>query len=265
MVLNDEVYFKSRLFYLELKLFTIFFVCKRRSVWLVKLNLLFVLLSFILFVRFMLFNAFNLWHWAAIFLFPTTALIIYLVSKRMAGKEDNYQPPDKDGWSFYHLQRTLMNKKPLFKGEEKRGFIQQYFTQRWQYVVSDIFDLRWYLSLRIYIEEDSFDVRWKRSRGFSQQEQWLIYKNGIVIGKANTVMNVKNMSKLKEVIFFEIEEETWTTSALTITSSISLMRDTKKEGLLRRNHLISNVQSINVTDDRSEYIMSLILHSYYFK
>lgn len=115
-----------------------------------------------------------------------------------------------------------------------------------------------------YIEEDSFDVRWKRSRGFSQQEQWLIYKNGIVIGKANTVMNVKNISKLKEVIFFEIEEETWTTNALTVTSSISLMRDNKKEGLLRRNHLISNVQSINVTDDRSEYIMALILHSYYF-
>ncbi|MFC3871005.1 hypothetical protein ACFOST_13235 [Cytobacillus kochii] len=73
------------------------------------------------------------------------------------------------------------------------------------------------------------------------------------------------MSKLKEVIFFEIEEETWATNALTVTSSISLMRDNKKEGLLRRNHLISNVQSINVTDDRSEYIMSLILHSYYFK
>ncbi|MEK4198045.1 hypothetical protein [Cytobacillus sp. FSL K6-0265] len=231
----------------------------------VKLNLLFVLLSLILFVRFMMFGAFNPWHAATIFLFPATAFVIYLVSKWMARKEATYQPPNHECWSFYFLQRTFLNKKQLFKGEGKRGSIQQYFTKKWQYFVSDFFDLRWYLSLRIYIGGDSFDVRWKRSRRFSQQEQWLIYKNGVVIGKANTGINVKNMAKLKEVIIFELGEETWTTSALTVTSSISLMKDNRQEGVLRRNHLISNVQAINVTDDRSEYIMSLILHSYYFK
>lgn len=227
----------------------------------VKLNVLFVLLLLIV----LMVGEFNLWNVAVLCLFPTAAIILYLVSKWMTAKEASYQPLKKENWSFFYLQRTYLNKKLLFKGEENRGSIQQYFKQKWQYVVSDFFDLRLYLSLRIYIGDDCFDVRWERRKGFSQQEHWVIYKNDVVIGKAYTALNVKNMSKLKEEIIFELGEAIWATSARTVTSTVSLMTNNKQEGELRRNHLVSNVHSINVTGDRPEYIVSLILHFFYFK
>ncbi|MEG6532617.1 hypothetical protein V6C20_03375 [Caldibacillus thermoamylovorans] len=53
-----------------------------------------------------------------------------------------------------------MNQKPLFKGEELRGYVKRYFPQKWQYFIGDIFGFNWYLSLEIQINKDIYDVQW---------------------------------------------------------------------------------------------------------
>ena len=158
-----------------------------------------------------------------------------------------------------------MIQKPLFKGNEKRGYVKRYFPQKWQYVVGDILGYNWYLSLEIKIDEDPYDVRCYTKKWFSQQDQWKIYKNSERIGEARTLFNLKNAAKLKEAIEFSFYDKSFISSATTVRSIISLTQNDEVLGTMKPNHLISSVQVIDVQEDQPEYIIALLLHSYYFK
>ncbi|KEF35846.1 hypothetical protein M670_04990 [Schinkia azotoformans MEV2011] len=231
----------------------------------IELNLLFVLLLLTALARYIVFDAFEPLMFAMIFLLPITSLVIFMLSKRLAEKERSYQPKGIEAWSFYNLQKTLMIQKPLFKGDVQRGYVKRYFPKKWNYVLGDIFGFNWYLSLEIQIDKDRYDVHWYREKWFNQQDQWEIYKNGERIGEARTLINLKNAVKLKEAIQFRFYEKSYISSATTVTSIISLTQDEQVIGTLKRNHIISNVQVIDVQEHQPEYIIALIVHSYYFK
>lgn len=231
----------------------------------IVLNLLFVLLLLTALARYIVFDAFDPLMFAMIFLLPVGSVVIFLISKRLAAKEGSYQPKNIEGWSFYNIQKSLMNRKPLFKGEELRGYVKRYFPKKWQYFIGDILGFNWYLSLEIQINKDIYDVQWYREKWFSQQDQWIIYKNGERIGEARTLINLKNAAKLKEAIQFSFYDKLYKSSAITVTSGISLTQGEKLIGTLKPNHIISNVQVIDVQENQPEYIVALIIHSFYFK
>ncbi len=231
----------------------------------IKLLLLFVLLLLTALARFLVFDAFEPLMFAMIFLFPVASLVIFIISKKFANKERNYQPPKITGWSFYNIQKSLMIKKPLFYGDVKVGYVKRYFPHQWQYVLSDIIGFNWYLNLEIEIDQDIYNVQWYREKWFTNQDQWRIYKNGEQIGTAYTRINLKNTTKLKEAIEFQVGGEVYHTSASTVTSMISLTHNETLLGTLKRNHIMSNVQVIDIQKTQPEQVVALIVHSYYFK
>lgn len=166
---------------------------------------------------------------------------------------------------IYNIQKSLMIQKPLFKGNEQRGYVKRHFPKKWNYILGDIFGFNWYLSLEIQIDKDIYDVHWYREKWFSQQDQWRIYKNGERIGEARTLINLKNAVKLKEAIQFSFYDKSYISSATTVRSNISLSQGEEVIGTLKRNHIISNVQVIDAQEHQPEYIVALIVHSYYFK
>lgn len=231
----------------------------------IELLFLFVLLLLTTLARYIVFDAFEPLMFAIILLLPVGSLAIYLISKSFAEKERAYQPKNIEGWSFYNIQISLPIQKPLFKGSVQRGYIKRYFQQKWKYIFGDLLGFNWYLSLEIKIDNDLFDVQWYREKWFTQQDQWKIYKNGKLIGKAQTQVNLKNAIKLNEAIKFSFLDTTFVSSAMTITSTISLTQDEVLLGTMKRNHIISNVQVLEVQEEKPEYLVALILHSYFFK
>jgi len=231
----------------------------------IELILLFVLLLLTALARYIVFDAFEPLMFAMIFLLPVAAFVIFSISKKFADKERSYQPKDIAGWSFYNIQKSLMIQKPLFKGSEQRGYVKRYFPQKWQYAFGDIFSFNWYLSLEIQIDQDVYDVRWYREKWFTQQDQWKIYKNREQIGEAHTLINLKNTAKLKETITYVFYDISYKSSAMTVTPTISLTQYEELLGTTKRNHIISNVKVIDVQENHPEYIVALIIHSYYFK
>ncbi|MBT2642862.1 hypothetical protein J7I80_11545 [Bacillus sp. ISL-41] len=231
----------------------------------IELILLFVLLLLTAIARYIVFGAFEPLMFAIILLLPVGSLAIYKISKRFAEKERAYQPKNIEGWSFYNIQKSLSIQKPLFKGQVQRGYVKRYFQQKWKYIFGDLFGFNWYLSLEIKIDDDVYDVRWYREKWFTQQDQWRIDKNGKIIGKAQTQVNLKNAMKLNEVIMYSFFDTTFMSSAMTITSTISLTEDEVLLGTMKRNHIISNVQVLELQEEKSEYLLALILHSYFFK
>lgn len=231
----------------------------------IELLFLFVLLLLGTLARYIVFGAFDPLLFAVIFLLPLGSMAIYIISKKFAEKERAYQPKNIEGWSFYHIQKSLPIKKPLFKGEVHRGYVKRYFQQKWNYIVGDLFGFNWHLSLKVKIDEDLYDVQWFHQKWFTQQDQWKIHKNGKQIGQAHTQVNLKNAVKLTESIKFNLHDITFETSAPTLTSTITLTREQKTLGTMKRSHTISSVQVLEVQDDRPEYLVALILHSYFFK
>lgn len=213
--------------------------------------------------RYILFDTFH-FSVLTIFIFPVVSFVIYLLSKRFARQERSYQPKNIESWSFYHLQNVLLNQKPLFKGEEKRGYVKRYFTTKWQYVVADVISMNWYLSLEIQLDDDIYNVRWYRKKRFSTMEHWYIYKNGKQIGDAYTEVNVGNAVKLKEVLKLRVNDTVYISSAISVNSNVSLTKNEIGIGTLKRNHILSNVKVIDVEGDEQESILALILHSYAF-
>lgn len=229
----------------------------------IYLGLIFILLQLTLLARYIVFDAFEPVIYGMTFLFPAAGFIVFLVSKKFADKERSYQPKNITEWSFYHIQKSITNPKPLFKGNEQRGYVKRYFPKIWQYVLSDIFGSNWHLTLEIQIDQDVYDVHWERGKRL--QDQWKIYKNGDQIGTARTRTNLKNSAKLKEVITYNIYDAQYESSALTITGSISLTQNDVKIGSLKRNHIVSSIKVIDVQENCPEYIVALIIHYFYFK
>lgn len=231
----------------------------------IQLNIIFVLFILTFLARYLVLDAFEPAMFASAFLFPAASIVIFFISKRLADRERAYQPKSKEEWSFYHIQKSLMIEKPLFKGQNLRGYVKRYFPQRWQYALGDSFGLDWYLSFEVRIDQNLYDVRWYRKKWISQQDQWRIYKNGIQIGEAHTVINLKNAAKLKEAIEFRLHDVSYIPSASSVMSAITLTRETAVLGGLKRSHIISGVQEINVEDNNPDYLVALIIHSFYFK
>ena len=230
-----------------------------------QLLILFILVQLAILARYLVFDAFEPWAYASTFLFPIASVFLYFVSKNFKKKEENYAPTNITGWSYYPKQRIFLNEKPLYKNDKKRGFIQRYFLNKWQYLIADFISFNFYLSLKIEIDHITYLIIEEKPKLFSAQSYFIIYKNGTKIGTAKTVVNLKNSTKLKEVLQFTIQDETFETSASTITSGITLNKDNSKVGTLTRNHLISNVLVIDLQEERHEYLIALILHSFYFK
>ena len=231
----------------------------------IQLNLIFILLLLATLARYIIFDAFEPAMFAMIFLLPVAAIVVYIMSKKFAEKERCYQPKNIEEWSFSNRQISLLNEKPLFKGEERRGYVKRYFTKKGQYVFADIFGSSWYLSLEVQMDEDIYDVRCVREKWLTNQDRWIIYKNGEQIGEARTLINLKNMTKLKEAIEFTFQDNCYISSATTITPIISLTQDEVLLGTMKRSHIVSTVQVIDVKEDYPEYIIALILHAFYFK
>ena len=231
----------------------------------IQLNLLFVLLLFATLARYIIFDAFEPAMFAMIFLLPAASVFVYILSKNFAEKERCYEPKDIAQWSFSNKQTSLLNKKPLFKGQQRRGYVKRYFANKGQYVFADIFGSSWHLSLEVQIDQDLYDVRSVHDKWLTKQDRWEIYKNGERIGEARTLINLKNMTKLKEAIEFTFEEDCYISSAQSITPTISLMQDDKLLGTMKRNHIVSTVQVIDVKEDQPEYIVALIVHAFFFK
>ena len=231
----------------------------------IQLNLIFILLLFAALARYIIFHAFEPAMFAMIFLLPVAAIVVYIMSKKFAEKERCYQPKNIAEWSFSNRQTSLLKEKPLFKGEKHRGYVKRYFTKKGQYVFADIFGSSWYLSLEVQIHEDVYDVRCVREKWLTNQDRWIIYKNGEQIGEARTLINLKNMTKLKEAIEFTFQDISYISSATTITPTISLTQDEVLLGTMKRNHIVSTVQMIDVKEDYPEYIIALIVHAFYFK
>lgn len=230
-----------------------------------KAILLFFLLQLTLFARYLAFGAFEPITYASTFLLLIVACIIPFISKKLVHKETNYQPTNISGWSFYLRQKSILNRKPIFKENEQRGYIQRFFEKKWQHVVADIIGFNLYVALKIQLDENSYVVRWNPKNRLSQQEYWEIYKNGEKIGEAQTLINMKNTVKLKEVIEFTFEDKTFTSSATTVSSAISVCNENEVVGKMKRNHLISNVHVLDVQGDCPEYLIALITHAYNFE
>ncbi|MCT6924810.1 hypothetical protein [Metasolibacillus sp.] len=229
------------------------------------LILLFVLVQLAILARYLVYGLFSMTAFVSTFLLLIAALCICFLSKWLAQKEENYQPNNIAGWSFYERQTTILTNKPLFKGNVKRGYIRRYFEKKWQRIVADIVGSNWYLTLELQLDKDNYIVRWKSKNRSLTQEHWEIYKNGVVIGQAYARINIKNTVKLKEMMELTFADKTFTTSVATVSSAIALQGTPGTVGTMKRNHIISNVHVLDVQEDCPTHIVALMLHAYYFK
>ena len=230
-----------------------------------QLMIIFILVQLAILARYLVFDAFELISYMSTYLFLIAAVFVYFVSKSFVKKELAYKPNNITSWSFLSRQRLFTNEKPLFKGDTQRGTIQRRFLKKWQYVVADFFNASFFLTLTIKIDEDRFDVIPVKKKLFTNQSYWTIYKNDEEIGSAKTVIDLKNTAKLKEVIELQLKVGIFSTAASTVTSQISLIHHNEQIGEMKRNHLISHVNIIDLNDDSPESLIALLLHSYYFK
>ncbi|MCM2589839.1 hypothetical protein [Rossellomorea marisflavi] len=231
----------------------------------IQLLFYFVMVMVVALFRYLVFDAFDPELLGAAFLFPVGALILYVLTKHIEKKEQAYVPKDVKGWSFYHLQRSFAVPKPLFKGDQKRGYLKRYYENKRRFLLGEMVSSNWYVSMEIKIDEELYQVKWYREHRFSMQEHWEIVRGGVPIGKAKTLVNSKSVGKRKQVIELQIGERTLQTITNPVTSIISVTSGTESIGTLKRNHDVSNVSVMEVGTGDHEALVALILHHFYFK
>ncbi|MDR4934966.1 hypothetical protein RGU11_01080 [Rossellomorea marisflavi] len=231
----------------------------------IQLLFYFVMVMVVALFRYLVFDAFDPELLGAAFLFPVGALILYVLTKHIEKKEQAYVPKDVTGWSFYHLQRSFSVPKPLFKGDQKRGYLKRYYENKRRFILGEMVSSNWYVSMEIKIDEELYQVKWYREHRFSMQEHWEIVRNGVLIGKAKTLVNSKRVGKRKQVIELQMGERTLQTITNPVTSIISVTSGTETIGTLKRNHDVSNVSVMEVGTGDHEALVALILHHFYFK
>lgn len=230
-----------------------------------SLLILFLLSQLAILARYFVYEAFDPYVYASTFLFLVAAVVVYFVSKRNVKKEIEYVPTHISSWSFLHRQTVFTNEKPLYKGNVKRGSIQKKFLKKWHYLIADLFGSTFYLNVSIIIDDSCFEIVSADKKFISKESYWVIYKNGDKIGTAKTIYELKNVAKFKEMIKFEINGDTYYTTALTVSSHIRLLYQEKVIGEMKRNHIVSSVYVIDVNDETPERIIPFILHAFYFK
>ncbi|MBV6684678.1 hypothetical protein KV679_13240 [Bacillus sp. JRC01] len=231
----------------------------------IQLLFYFVMVMIVALFRYLLFDAVDPELLGAALLFPVGALVLYVLTKHFQKKEQAYVPKDVKGWSFYHLQRSFAVPKPLFEGDQKRGYLKRYYESKGRFIIGEMVSSNWYVSMEIKVDGDLYQVKWYRERWFSMKEQWEIVRNGELIGQAETLANSKGIGKRKEVIEFRIGERTLQTITNPVTSTISVHSGDAAIGTLKRNHIVSNVSAMEVRNRDHEAMVALILHHFYFK
>lgn len=230
-----------------------------------KLIILFLLLQLAVLARYIVFDAFEPISYASTYLTLAAAIFTYFLGKNFQKKEVAYTPQQQDGWSFLNKQRVFSNKKPLYKNDEKKGYIFRTYIKKWHYFIADFFGESFFLALSIQIEEDNYELIPTTKKLFTNQSYWDVLLNGEKIGKAKTVIDLKNTAKLKEVIEMDLYDKTYQTAAATVSSKIKLIYQDEQVGMIERSALISQVNVLKVKEDQPQLLIPLILHEYYFK
>lgn len=229
----------------------------------------FIAIQITLLVRYIVKDEVDTFYFTLSFSFLALPIIIYIFGKYFAHKEESYKPSNIEHWSFYTQQKVFSNKKPIYKGNEQRGYFQRYFLTKFHFLVNELLGDSFYLTFKLKIDEQEYDVQSASQKRLSNQSYWHIYKNGELIGQAKTVVDLKNTMKLTEVIEAQFGDVTYTTSASTMTSSISLQKDGQSIGRCGRDeqlsHLIKNIKVIELQNDEPEQLITLLLHAFYFK
>ncbi|MER2107372.1 MAG: hypothetical protein ABS949_10585 [Solibacillus sp.] len=224
----------------------------------------FVLVQLAILARYVVYDAFDSLFYASTYLLLIAAVAIYFVSKCFVKKEIGYTPNETESWSFLNKQRMFTIEKPLYKGNVRRGSIQRIFVEKWHYIITDLLGSTFFLAFTLKLDEHTFDVIPASGKLFSNQSYWTIHKNGQPIGTAKTVVDLKNTAKLKEVILLQIGDIVYSTAASTVTSHITLHNE-QQIGEMKRSHLISSVNLLQVQDDTAEQMIALLLHAFHFK
>lgn len=227
--------------------------------------LLFVLTQLALAARYVVYGAFEPLTYAATFLLLVAALIVYVLSKRMAQKELAYTPPPTDSWSFLVKQHTFLNEKPLFYRSERRGYVQRQFNSRFEYAFANIVGQTFFVTLHVQIDDDLFVLKPLKTKLFSVNNQWHVYKNDVPIGDVKTVITWAETKKLAEKLELSLHDTVYATSASTITDAITLLRDDVVIGKSKRHHLLSNIHTIAVEEAEIGALLCALLHIHYFK
>lgn len=235
----------------------------------IKSIVLFILIQLALLARYLIKGEFEPFYYGMTYIFLFLPVVLYIFGKHFADKEQNYKPNNIEDWSFYTRQKVFSNEKPLFKGDVKRGSFHRYFSKKSHYLICELISESFFLSFKLKIDDDEYDIKSYSEKLFSNQSYWHIFKNGKQIGKAKTVVDLKNTAKLKEVIEATFGDITYTTAAPTVTSTIKLFDGNVQIGSFGRgdelSHLIKNIKVMKVQDDSPEQLISLLIHAFYFK
>lgn len=235
----------------------------------IKSIVLFILIQLALLARYLIKGEFEPATYAMTYAFLFLPIVIYILGKRFAEKEQQYIPQNIDDWSFFSRQKVFLNEKPLYKGTVKRGYFQHYFEKKSHKLMNELVGDSFFLSFKMKIDEDEYDIKSYSEKLFSTQSYWHIFKNGTQIGKAKTVVDLKNTAKLTEVIEAQFGDITYTTAAPTVTSTIKLFEDNVQIGRSGRgdelSHLFKNIKVMQVQNDSPEQLITLMIHSLYFK
>ncbi|MHC8523815.1 tubby C-terminal domain-like protein [Rossellomorea sp. H39__3] len=160
---------------------------------------------------------------------------------------------------------VLCRPEATIRRRSKRGYLKRYYESKGRFIIGEMVSSNWYVSMEIKVDGDLYQVKWYRERWFSRQEHWEIVRNGELIGQARTLVDLRRIAKLKEVIEFHIGNRTLQTAANTVTSTITVTSGEAAIGTLKRNHIVSNVSAMEVRNRDHEAMVALILHHFYFK
>jgi len=228
---------------------------------------LFLLIIFGTAARYFIYGKFDVTSILIASLLPISAVVMYVIARMLSKKEQAYLPKQDENWSIYVLQKVLHTSKPLFKGSEKKGAYQRYYVKRWHKLIDSCMEGKtpWYLSFRLRIGDNEYNVEWERDRFLSNNENWIVYKNGELFGKAATVYSLDNAVRLKEYIKGTLGEEEFTITSQTIKSEAKLQWNGRFSGSIKRNNLISGIHTITTNDDKDTDILTLLLFDMYYK
>lgn len=228
---------------------------------------LFLLIIFGTASRYFMYGQFDVTSILIALLLPVSAVVMYTIARILSKKEQAYLPDKDENWSIYVLQKVLHTPKPLFKGREKKGVYQRYYVKRWHKLIDSCIEGKtpWYLSFRLRIGDNVYNVEWERDRFLSNNENWVVYKNGEIFGKAATVFTMKHAVHLKEYIKGKFGEEEFTITSQTIKGVAKLQWNGRMAGSIKRNNLISGVHTITTNDDKETVILALMLFKMYYK
>ena len=230
----------------------------------IYLLLFFVFMQLTVLARYIVYGAFEPMTYASTYLLIVAAFCIFMFSKRAAKKEAQFQPEGIAGWSCLIKQRSFANEKPLFFAEQQRGTIQRVFQKRWHAVIADTFGESFFLALRIVIDNNVWDITPVRTRKINNQ-QWHIVCNGVHVGEATTLINWQHTKKLTEAMALHLHNDTYTSTASTLQSTISLQHEDAVIGYVKRHHYFSQISVIDVPIDAQEAVICALLHLYTFK